>query len=92
MSITKELNISKERNNNLFEKKIEEKLLERINRYYHDIKKMKKLIKKGFNSDEDFKNFYELYNQIEWNHDYKCIKAYINDYETLKKFTTYSFK
>lgn len=79
-------------NEDLFKKKIEEKLLERFDRYYHDIKKMKKLIKHGFNSNEDFKNFYDLYVQIGYKKDYENIKAYIDYYEELKKFTTFSFK
>lgn len=83
--------LNEENNNELFEKKIEEKLLERFDRYYHDIKKMKKLIKHGFNSNEDFKKFYELYVQIGYKKDYENVKVYIDYYEELKKFTTFSF-
>lgn len=78
-------------NDESFEKKIELKLLERFNRYYHDIKKMKKLIKHGFNSEDDFKKFNELYFQIENRKDYINVKAYMNDYKELKNFITYSF-
>ena len=106
MSVLKELNIPKEINNNTqannnnnninnnkpFEKQIEEKLLERFDRYYHDIKKMRKLIKKGFKSDEDFKNLYELYCQIEYKKDYQNVIASMDNYKTLRKFITYSFK
>lgn len=92
MSASKELNISNEKTNNSFEKQIEEKLLERMNRYYHDIKKMKKIIKNGFNSEEDFKKFYELECQIEWNKDYTNVCSRVGTYQSLKKFITYSFK
>jgi site-specific recombinase len=78
--------------NESFEKKIEEKILERFNRYYKDIKDMRKFLKNGFKSNDDFKKFYELYTQIEWKKDYENVKAYINDYEELKRFITYSFK
>jgi hypothetical protein len=79
-------------NDESFEKKIELKLLERFNRYYHDIKKMKKLIKHGFNSEDDFKKFNELYFQIENRKDYINVKVCMNYYRELKNFTTYSFK
>lgn len=78
--------------NESFEKQIEEKILERFNRYYKDIKSMRKFLKNGFKSNDDFKKFYELYCQIEWKKDYENVKAYINNYEELKKFITYSFK
>ena len=45
-----------------------------------------------FNSKEDFKNFFELYYQIEYKKDYVNVKEYINYYQELKRFTTFSFK
>ena len=78
--------------NILFEKQIEEKILERMNRYYHAIKKMKKIIKNGFNSEDDFKKFYELENKIAWDKDFSNVCSYVGNYKKFKDLTTYSFK
>lgn len=75
----------------LNETNVTNKISERFNRYYKDIKQLKKIINKGFKTEEDFKAFYEKYNDIEFKHDYSNVKYYIDHLEQFKKMLTYTF-
>lgn len=76
----------------LFKEKIEEKVLERFNRYISRILEMKKIIKDGFKSEQDFKNFFDLSNKIEDENDLINVKIDIQYYRSLRQLINCSFK
>lgn len=75
-----------------FEKNVEEKILERFNRYTTKILELKDILKGGFKTEQDFKNFFELCGEVEDENDYMCVKADIRSYYSLRQLTTYSYK
>ena len=76
----------------LFKKKIEEKILERFNRYVSRVLEMKGMLKGGFKTGQDFKNFYDLFNKIEYEQDFLNVKTDIDYYHSLRQLITYSYK
>ena len=75
-----------------FENVVEEKILERFNRYVNRILEIKDMLKGGFKTEQDFKNFFELYNKTENENDYMCVKADMRSYYSLRQLITYSYK
>lgn len=75
----------------LNEVNILKKISERFNRYYNDIKELKKIINNGFKSENDFKLYYDKLNDIENKQDYFNVKYSINQYKDFKKLLTFSF-
>lgn len=78
--------------NESFEGVVEEKILERYCRYVDKVLKVKDILKGGFKTEQDFKNFFDLCNKIEDENDYMCVKADMRSYYSLRQLTTYSYK
>ena len=78
--------------NESFESVVEEKILERFNRYANRILEIKDILKGGFKTEQDFKNFFDLCDKIEGENDYMCVKADMRSYYSLKQLITYSYK
>lgn len=76
----------------LFKEKIEEKILERFNRYISRVLEMKNILKSGFKTGQDFRNFYDLFNKIENEQDFLNVKVDIDYYHSLRQLITYSYK
>ena len=78
--------------NESFEGVVEEKILERYCRYANRILEIKDILKGGFKTEQDFKNFFDLCDKIEGENDYMCVKADMRSYYSLKQLITYSYK
>ena len=78
--------------NESFKSMVEEKILERFDRYVTRILEIKDILKGGFKTEQDFKNFFELCNKTEDENDYMCVKADIRSYYSLRQLITYSYK
>ena len=76
----------------LFKEKIEDKILERFNRYVNRVLEMKNLLKSGFKTGQDFRNFYDLFHKIENEQDFLNVKVDIDYYHSLRRLITYSYK
>lgn len=76
----------------LFKGRVEDKILERFNRYVSRILEMKGMLKNGFKTEQDFRNFYDLFNKIENEQDFLNVKADIDYYHSLRRLITYSYK
>lgn len=75
-----------------FKSMVEEKILERFNRYVSRILEIKDILKDGFKTEQDFKKFFELCDKIEDENDYMCVKADMRSYYSLRQLITYSYK
>lgn len=78
--------------NESFESVVEEKILERFNRYANRILEIKDILKGGFKTEQDFKNFFDLCDKTEGENDYMCVKADMRSYYSLRQLITYSYK
>lgn len=76
----------------LFKEKIEDKILERFNRYVSRIIEMKNILKDGFKSEQDFKNFFDLSNKMENESDLLNVKIDVQYYYSLRQLINCSFK
>lgn len=76
----------------LFKEKIEDKILERFNRYISRILEIKNILKDGFKSEQDFKNFFHLSDKMENENDLLNVKIDVQYYYSLRQLINCSFK
>lgn len=68
----------------LFKGRVEDKILERFNRYVSRVLEMKGMLKAGFKTGQDFRNFYDLFDKIENEQDFLNVKNNIDYYHSLR--------
>ena len=76
----------------IFEKKVEQKIVEHLEKYISNLNTLKSLISSGLKCDEDFKKCHKLIYSMILNEDLENVKSYFEHYERLNQLINTEIK